>query len=204
VKSRRSYNATGRRAASDLTRARIAAEALELFSLRGFGTTTVEEIARRAAVAPTTVYALFGGKRAILDGLVAEITAAPDLDVERAAGATDASGALAAGADLMRELGGRAWRVVDVLRSATGSDPELRALWREWQRRHREGVRRFVASLAERGSLRPTLSEEEATDLLHVIAGIEIYRELVVELGWSPAHYQRWLEEAAKRLLLSD
>ena len=47
-------------------RQRVADAALGLFLERGYMATTIEAIARKAAVAPATVYQAFGTKQAIL------------------------------------------------------------------------------------------------------------------------------------------
>jgi hypothetical protein len=63
-------------------------------------------------------------------------------------------------------------------------------------------MRRGMAALAEQGGLRPGLSVAAAADAFYALAGTEVYRALVLERGWSPAEYERWLFEVACRELL--
>ena len=52
------------------------------------------------------------------------------------------------------------------------------------------------------GSLQPGLSVRRAVDLYVALTGPEIYRELVVSRGWTPAAYERWLASALTSALL--
>lgn len=56
----------------DKTRARLFGVATELFGEKGFGATTVDEIAERAGVAKGTVYYHFGSKVELVEALIAE------------------------------------------------------------------------------------------------------------------------------------
>src|SRR5215471_7979495 len=71
------------------TRHRITTAALELFTEHGFGGSTVTAIAKRAGVAPQTVYAVFGTKGAILQALLSRL--------EEDAGAAEWRARIAAG-----------------------------------------------------------------------------------------------------------
>jgi len=56
----------------DRTRARLFEVAAELLGEKGFGSTTVDEIAERAGVAKGTVYYHFGSKVELVEALIAE------------------------------------------------------------------------------------------------------------------------------------
>jgi AcrR family transcriptional regulator len=73
VNPRRRYAAPRRLARAQETRDRITAAARHLFASRGYGLTTMTEIAGAAKVAPQTVYAVFGSKLAILTALLDDI-----------------------------------------------------------------------------------------------------------------------------------
>jgi hypothetical protein len=61
---------------------------------------------------------------------------------------------------------------------------------------------RFAEMLADRGSLRPGLSAEEARDLLWTLNSLAVHDLLVLRLGWSPARFRDWLAAALARELL--
>ena len=43
------------------------------------------------------------------------------------------------------------------------------------------------------GVLRPGLRERDAADLIHALMSPELYQLLVINRGWAPARYERWL-----------
>lgn len=63
---KRSYDASGRQARAQETRQRIIDVAHDLFIDRGYGRTTIADIARGADVSVETVYSAFGNKAALL------------------------------------------------------------------------------------------------------------------------------------------
>jgi hypothetical protein len=62
----------------------------------------------------------------------------------------------------------------------------------------------LAQSLAKRRALRTGLDVATATDVLYTIGGPETFRQLVRERGWTPTHYEEWLVEAGRRLLLTS
>jgi hypothetical protein len=104
----------------------------------------------------------------------------------------------------MRQLNERAWLVADILRSQRGNDPDLERLWTLWRQRHLDAMRRAAEAIASRGGLRPELNAETAVDELYALTGTEVYRALVLERGWTPERYERWLFEVVCRELLAS
>src|SRR5438093_8395626 len=70
VKGTRRYSSTVRDEQAARTRSRILDAAGELFLERGYGRTTVQDLAERAGVARDTVHAIFGGKARVLTALI--------------------------------------------------------------------------------------------------------------------------------------
>ena len=58
-------------------------------------------------------------------------------------------------------------------------------------------------SLARAGALRPGMRERDAADLVHALGSPELYRLLVVDRGWKPERYARWLERTLVDQLLA-
>ena len=69
--ARRSYDASRRQADAVDRRRRVIDAAEELFLSVGYGTTSINEIARAADVSPQMIYASFGSKAGILRALSA-------------------------------------------------------------------------------------------------------------------------------------
>src|SRR5262245_65478263 len=74
---KRPYHSPLRQAQAESTRARILDAALELFARNGYAATTIAAVAREAGIVPETIYASFGSKKALIDGLIAR-AAPPD------------------------------------------------------------------------------------------------------------------------------
>src|SRR5262245_45583365 len=68
---KRPYHSPLRQAQAESTRARILDAALELFARNGYAATAIAAVAREAGVVPETIYAAFGTKKALIDGLIA-------------------------------------------------------------------------------------------------------------------------------------
>ncbi|HEX9036842.1 MAG TPA: helix-turn-helix domain-containing protein, partial [Ktedonobacterales bacterium] len=199
------YHSPKRQRQAGATRRRILAAAVRLFAAQGYMTVTMEMIAREAKVALATVYLHFAGRAAMVGALAEEIAAAPELSVEQVEQVdedADPVEQVRLGARIICLVNERAWLIADLLRSQQGNDPELARLWMLWRQRHLDAMRRAVSGLASRGGLRPGLTVEAAADALYALAGTEVYRALVLERGWSPTVYERWLFETACRELL--
>src|SRR6478609_1787780 len=69
-RSKRPYDSSQRKEAAEATQARILDAAKFLFSRRGIDRVTIAEIAKRAGVAVSTVYALYSSKVGILRALM--------------------------------------------------------------------------------------------------------------------------------------
>lgn len=204
---KRRYHSPKRQQQAGATRRRILVAAERLFAARGYATVTMEEIAREAKVSLATVYLHFASRAAVVGALAEEITAAPELSVEQVEHAlqdADPVEQLRIGAHIMRQLNERAWLVADILRAQRGNDPELERIWTLWRQRHLDAMRRASEAISARGGLRSGLRGEEAADTLYALTGTEVYRALVLERGWTPDRYERWLFETACRELLPD
>jgi hypothetical protein len=96
----------------------------------------------------------------------------------------------------------RAGPLLRALRDAKASDPELTRLWDELEAWRLDGQGRFVAHLAERGSLRADRSLEEATDVAWTLCSLAVHDHLVVDRGWTAERYEAWLTAALSSELL--
>jgi hypothetical protein len=71
-------------------------------------------------------------------------------------------------------------------------EPELADFQRYSEGLRRGGYRRVIDILVEKSPLREDLSRDEATDILLVTLGPDVYRSFVREHGWSVERWQRW------------
>ncbi len=182
------------------TRQRIASAAQHLFARDGYAVTSIEAIAREAGVATRTVYAAFGAKREILNVICErwlERAHARELAKE-VLEKPDATARLAGAAHWLTVLYSTDFDVVRILDSALDEDRETQELLRSKLR----GRNRVMDSLI--ASVEPLLSVPvvEAQSVYRAMAASGVYQELVVDSGWTPERFERWLRGVLSSQLL--
>ncbi len=159
----------------------------------GWTTTTIDSIATEAGVAPQTIYAAFGNKRALLEGMrraMLRDSKIPELTAQAAA-EPDASRRLVLWAKLVRQQMETSYDVISIHRQAAASDPKVAADYRKVLDNRARAFAEFIRE--QRADLAHGIDESTATDLLWCFSNEEIYRELVEERGWSADRYELWL-----------
>ena len=184
--------------------------ARKCFVGRGYGTTTIPEIAAAAGVAEQTVYAVFGSKRAMLEELVRlgvrgedGETALADTDAwVEMLDAPTAREVVDRFATICEVIYGRVGDILEAVRSARGSDPALAELSQQHDRARRSDLGGVAKRLAELHALRSGLTAQTAADALWTISSPEVYKMLVVDRGWSRRRYRDWLADTLAATLL--
>jgi AcrR family transcriptional regulator len=196
-----------RQAQAARTRHQILEAADQLFRTRGFGRTTVREIAEAAGVVPETVYATFGSKARLLTALI-DIRLVPDgetpiLDRPEARALTEERDQRAFLHGFVRDyvpMSDRVRPISEVLRTAKAVDPEMAAV-RDEMEGHRHAYARSVAGwLAERGPL--LVDVDRAADIIWTLASPDTGRMLCDERGWDSGEYADWLEQTLAAALI--
>ncbi|MEO8288717.1 MAG: helix-turn-helix domain-containing protein [Chloroflexota bacterium] len=198
---KRNYNSPRRQEQAQATRQRILEAARRLFVERGYVAATLPAIAREAGVAAPTLTFAFGTKFAILDAVIKLAVRGDEAPVpleirswwQEMLAEPDPVRKLNLFAAHSRRIHERTTDIFEIVRGAATADPEIAALRRELNASRLQDVKGVAQSLAQKGSLRPGLAPEQATDLLWTLGAAETYRMLVVERGWPPDHYERWL-----------
>ena len=199
----RSYSTVLRQEQAQLTRRRVLEAARRLFIARGYGAVTMQEIAREARVAYQTVYAQFGNKLR----LAVELCDSEVLHV----GPTVASlAALRAAGDpraWVRGLGGFARRLyepcAEVLRfMARSGDEALLGRLQEIEAARLGLLKDLGPQLEQSNRLRAGIPAAAAVDVAWALTAPDVYTRLVLDRGWTPERYQRWLEQALAGLLI--
>ena len=203
VKTRRRYGSPTRQAQAQRTRAEVAEAARQLFIARGYAGTTLADIAAAAAVAVPTVKLAYGTKRNVL--LAAWDRAVKGGDDPRPVAdqpwfqellaSPDPRDHLRLQAAASREVKARIAPLVEVIRAAAPTDADIAALWAKMQAEFYDNQRQTIRALQGKGQLRDGLSEREATDLLWTLNHPTLYHLLVLERGWTPEQYERWLAD---------
>ena len=182
-------------------RQRVVEAASRLFGERGYVATTIEAIAREAAVAPATVYQAFGTKQAILARIL-DVTIAGDagpaalLDrdwVRQAATHQDPRQRLALVVRHTSQVAARTAPVKEVMRDAAALDPAVRQLLREDDQRRYLTQQALVDLIIGPDSLRAGCDRDHAVATFFALVNSHGYQLLATQLGWSPDDWQRWL-----------
>ena len=205
VKTTRTYNGALRTEQAQLTRTRILDAARRLLVSGTYSSITMEEIAKQAGVSYQTVYAIFGTKLRLAQGLI-------EVGFPHVADALKLFDALRQSddAELGLRTGARVSRLIyeicaDLLRFIRESgDPALLAHYREREEQRLTDMTQFgLPSMLERsGRLRAGISSSEAVAVIWALTGPDQYTQLVFQRGWTPSRYEDWLADALISMLL--
>src|ERR1700730_13551238 len=205
VKTRRIFNGALRKDQSQMTRGRVLDAARRLLVSGTYSSVTMEDIAREAGVAYQTVYAIFGTKLRLAQGLI-EIGfphVADALKLFDQLRPTD-------GPEVGLRATARVSRLIyelcaDLLRFMRESgDPALLARYREREEQRLMGMIQHgvPAQLERSGRLRAGISPSEAVSVIWALSGPDQYTQLVFERGWAPSRYEEWLGDTLINTLL--
>lgn len=184
---------THRQRQAQETKDRVVAAARALMAANGWAATTIDSIATEAGVAPQTIYAAFGNKRALLEDMrrtMLRDSKIPEL-MAQASAEPDASRRLGLWAKLVRQQMETSYDVISIHRQAAKSDPKVATAYRLVLDNRARTFAEFIHEL--HADLANSIDETAATDLLWCFSNEEIYRELVQERGWSADRYELWL-----------
>ncbi len=205
VKAHRSYNGTLRQEQAQMTRGRILDAARRLLINGTYSSVTMEDIAGEAKVSYQTVYAIFGTKLRLAQGLIEigfpHVTEALKLFDQLGPSAHPELGLRTSArvSRLIYEL------CADLLRFMRESgDPGLLKRYRDREEERLTGmIQHGVPKLLERrGRLRAGISPSEAMAVIWALSGPDQYIQLVFDRGWTPARYEEWLGDALVNMLL--
>jgi len=212
AKPRRRYQSPMRADGARRTRQAIVAAASELFTVRGYAATSLEDIAAAAGVARPTVFAAFGSKAAILRQAIDEALAGDDAPVAVAdrpwfrpvwdAGTTGAVLDAYAGVCLL--IARRAAPLFEAVRRAGDASPDAAELWSTLQDNRRAGAAMIIDRVRQLGKLAPGLKPAAAIDILWIHNDPAHYAALVSQRGWTERAFRQWLAGAMKSALLPD
>lgn len=183
------------------TREKVVEAARELFVARGYGATSLQEVAERASVSVQTVYFVFHNKRTlfkeVVDASIAGDTE-PVATMDRA-WFRDAAAAPTAQEQLSAHVRGtgdvlhRVAPIVPVIAAAAATDPQIAAQWPDDEEDPRLIVQRAAAeALVAKPGARPDVSADTAADLLYGVLSPELYLVFVRDRGWSPQRWREW------------
>ena len=207
--SRRPYSSPVREEQVRTTRKRILAAAHASFIKRGYAGTRISDVADSAGVSPETIYAAFGGKRGLLEGVIELAITGPDeVPLEQQEWVAEIA-ALPSAAKRLRAFVREVCRVLArtsplhvVIRGAADREEFAiklqQALLETRVAKTRQLLQTFIGD-----ALRLGLSIDEAAQRYCVISSPEMHHLLIGQLGWTPEDHEGWFAEMVERDLLA-
>jgi AcrR family transcriptional regulator len=184
-----------------VTRARITDVARRLFRTRGYGATTLTDVAGEADVAVQTIYAVYRSKSGILRALRESVLRQPEAE------AMFDQALREPGADLKLDLFARSIRrrweygadVVAIHRDAATVDRAVRAEVDTILTIRRAGIGRLARSFDDVQVA--NIDVKRATAILVALTLPEVYLELIDVQGWTPDEFETWLGRSLRQQL---
>lgn len=202
-----------RRRRGDDTRRKVEEAAGRLFAERGYQPTTMQAIADEAGVHVQTIYLAYGTKAAVLAAAATRLVAGDEDPDSHPSERRWAREIMATGDPVrklrlyvrhVRRVAARIVRLVDMLRAAAPSDPDVAAFLAHMQEGRREGPYALMAPLAETGRLRAGVTLADAADITYALASADTFRALVEDRGWSGNRAEAWITDQLCRALLAE
>ena len=209
-KTKRPYNSTRRQAQARETRKQIVEAARQLFAENGYSGATIEAIAQEAGVAPETIFATFGSKRAILAALI-DVSVGGDEQpmplLQRPGPQTvfkenDPIRQLQLFAEDITGILERVAPIFEIMHMAAKTETDIEELLKNLLEERLLNLTTFVQSLSAHSPLRGELTAEQAGEIVWTITSPEVFSLLTVERGWARERYVHWLSDTLIRLLL--
>ena len=207
---KRRYDSSRRQEQAQENRRRIVAAAQALFVDKGYGRTTIADVAGAAGVATETVYAAFRNKPTLLHRAWDVAVGGDEQDVHlldrpemRAVLAEpDLGTRLARFAAVNTAIMRRTASLLRALRGAAASEPAAAALVAEADGARLAAMGVHAAGAAGTGQL--AVSGEESRDVLWSTTDGTLWHRLVVERGWTDDRYATWLGRMWASMLVAD
>jgi AcrR family transcriptional regulator len=182
------------------TRLRITRAAYTLFCERGYVGTTVADIAHRADVAVQTVYFTFHTKRALLSQAYEYAVHGPDDPLPpgeqpwyaQMIAETNMTRAVRLMVEGSGEILRRATPLDTIVRASADRDPDTARVRALHERLRAHGYRDMLEVLRAKSALRTGLTVDRATQLLLLYVGMDVYRVLVDDFGWTHDEWVDW------------
>lgn len=202
------YDNRQRRDAARTTRARIIEVAQASFLARGFGGTTIRQVAEVAGVSQETIYKTFGGKAALLKSVYDVTLAGDDEDIPLAVrpeaiavrDALSPAAAAASYAALAQLISSRIDPLLRVLFGARDTDQALAEFARTTDEERHVGSSFYVRQWEKNAWLRDDITVDQAIDTVWALNSPHP-RWLLLDHGWSDEQYTRWLANLIRRAI---
>jgi AcrR family transcriptional regulator len=196
---KRQYRSTRRQEQAADTRLRVTDAAHELFVAKGYGRTTIAEIASTAGVSAETVYAAFRNKHTLLRhvwyvnfrGDEEDVRFKDRPEILAVLAEPDLATRFGRHAVVLTAVFRRISPLLTALQGAAASEPAAEAMLAEWHTQRLDACTKYAESAAATGQL--AVSEAECRDVLAATMDGSLWQRLVADSGWSDERFAAWL-----------
>jgi AcrR family transcriptional regulator len=199
--TKRRYEQRLRAEAAEDTRRRILDAVYDRLRAAPTQPVSVEEIARAAKVARSTVYLVFGSRAGLFDAVASDVLIRGGFArITAAVAHPDAREHLRRGLRAGMEMYAAYRDVHRVLFSTAALDPEATAGAMQRADAGRAGGTEYLAKrLAEQGQLRPDVTETDAAHILYLMTSFDAFDQLYTGRGLPVDTVARLVVETAER-----
>jgi AcrR family transcriptional regulator len=187
------------------THERILEAARESLRSGPLGAVRVDEIAREAGVARSTVYVLFGSRAGLFDALATDLLERGGFD---RIGATfrlpDARAALLESLEAGVVVYASEPDLARSILTLAVTDPDAAAAVRRFEHGRWPGMRNLAGRLKDQGALRDDLTRDEAAEILWILTSFATFDQLFRERGLGASATAERLRTIARRTLLRE
>ena len=161
-------------------------------------------VAELAGISRQAVYLYFANKKELLVAAARHIDNRHGLERRLAPlGQAKTAEALLAGfAAFLAGYNPLIYPVVRAADSVRKRDADVERAWRDRLENRRRGCQKLVKRLSQWGRLAPEWTVPTARDWMTAQASVKLWEELVIDLGWSSARYQRTMLLSFTRALI--
>jgi len=193
--SPRHYNSKRREQTAEATRDRVIGAAKSLFSRDGIDRVTIAQIAAKAGVAGSTVYALFKSKDGILQAIMRAALFGERFRSAQAVmeGVTDPALMVALTAHVARAIYESENAELGLMRGASAFSPALREIEAEFEKLRFDMQADRIKLLFAEAKAKPGLDMAEARRIMWMYTSRDVHKMLTQDGGWTPERYQHWL-----------
>lgn len=163
------------------------------------------QVARRADVSVSSVYALFKSKEGILRELMTAVLFGKQFQqaISQLEGVTDPVRLIALTANVARAIYEGETAELGLVRGASAFSSALQKLETEFEELRFRMQQERVDLLFAESKQRKDITLSEARRIMWMYTSRDVYRLLVREGGWSPDRYQEWLADTLMTALVT-
>ena len=187
------------------TRTRILDSALRLLEAGEGNRVRMGDIARAAGISRQAVYLHFASRAELLTDATRHLDALKNVDARLAESRAAPTGVgrldrfIEAWGGYIPEIYG----VARALLAMMETDTEAEEAWNGRMQAMREGCAAAISALARDGTLHPSVSEREATDLLWTLLSVRNWEQLRHDCGWPQERYIASVKAMARRAFVA-